>query len=106
MPQIRLRVPSPVAKGEIVEIKTLITHDMESGQRRDAQGRAIARKILKRFVCTLNGREVISADWFPAVAANPYFVFHLRAAESGKLELAWTDDDGSVYTDTATLIVT
>ncbi len=106
MPQIRLRVPSPVPKGEIIEIKTLITHDMESGQRHDARGQVIARKILKRFTCSLNGRELIAADWYPAVAANPYFVFHLRAIESGKLTFAWTDDDGTVYTETATLTVT
>ena len=99
-PVIRIRVPPTIRKGEVIEVKTLITHEMESGQRRDAAGQAIPRKILNRFTCTYNGREVISIDLAPAIAANPYIAFFLAATELGMLEFAWTDDDGTVFTET------
>lgn len=101
----RVKVPKSAAKGEIVEIKTLISHKMETGLRKDKDGKIIPRQIINKFICTLNGKEVFSADWYPAVSANPYLAFHLRATESGKLEFTWLDDDGSKYTKSATMTV-
>lgn len=97
----RVRVPAKVKKGEIIQIKTLITHPMESGQRKNEQGERIPRKIINRFVCTLNGKEVFSVDLNPSVSKNPYLVFDVRVMESGTFEFTWTDDDGTVYRKTA-----
>jgi sulfur-oxidizing protein SoxZ len=97
----RVRVPAKVKKGEIIQIKTLISHPMESGQRKNEQGEKIPRKIINRFVCTLNGKEVFSVDLNPSVSSNPYLVFDVRVMESGTFEFTWIDDDGTVYKKTA-----
>lgn len=101
----RVRVPSTAKKGEVVEVKTLISHEMESGQRKDAAGATIPRRIIRKFEARYNGKLVFEADWAPSVSANPYQSFFLRAEESGQLECAWTDDDGSVYRSTSKVTV-
>ncbi|MEI7805580.1 MAG: thiosulfate oxidation carrier complex protein SoxZ [Hyphomicrobiales bacterium] len=93
-------------KGELVEVKALVSHVMESGQRKDSAGKTIPRKILNKFTCTVNGKAVFSADFEPAVAANPYIQFKFKAQESGKVELTWTDDDGSKIVGEETITVT
>jgi sulfur-oxidizing protein SoxZ len=105
MPQARISVPKTASRGEVIEIKTLIQHPMETGFRRDLGGGAIPVHIIERFVCTYNGEEVFRADFHPAVAANPYLTFHTVATEAGRLEFAWYDDDGSVYTESAEIEV-
>jgi sulfur-oxidizing protein SoxZ len=105
MSTARIRLPQTVKKGEPFEVKTLITHVMESGQRRDSAGKAIPRKILNKFSCTYNGKEVIRMDLAPAIAANPYIAFFVTATETGTLEFAWTDDDGTVFKETAKVTV-
>jgi len=103
----RVRVPKKVAKGDIFEIKTLISHKMESGQRKNKKtGKIIPRKIINKFECKYNGEVVFSADWYPAVSANPYMSFFTVATESGEIAFAWTDDDGTVYSKTAKITVT
>jgi|SRR5690606_27217406 sulfur-oxidizing protein SoxZ len=82
-------------KGDLVEVKALVSHVMESGQRKDSAGKTIPRKILNKFVCTVNGKEVFSADFEPAISANPYIQFKFKAQESGPVVLTWVDDDGS-----------
>lgn len=82
-------------KGDIIEVKTLVSHVMESGQRKDKDGKVIARKIINKFTCTLNGKPVFSCDLEPAVSANPYIQFKFKAVESGDLKLEWLDDDGT-----------
>jgi sulfur-oxidizing protein SoxZ len=93
-PRIKLD-KKEVKKGDLVEVKALVSHVMETGQRKDSAGNTIPRKILNKFACTVNGKEVFSADFEPAVAANPYIQFKFKAAESGPVVLTWTDDDGS-----------
>ena len=94
----RVKVPKKAKAGEAVTIKTLISHPMESGQRKDKKtGELIPRKIINKFVATYNGEEVVSVDLEPAVSANPYFQFDMTVPESGTLHFAWTDDDGTVY---------
>jgi sulfur-oxidizing protein SoxZ len=102
----RIRLPATAKKGEAIEIKTLVTHVMETGQRRNAQNQTIPRKILNKFVCSYNGKEVFRADLAPAISANPYIAFFVTATESGTLEFAWTDDDGSIVKETAKITVT
>ncbi|MBM3557662.1 MAG: thiosulfate oxidation carrier complex protein SoxZ [Alphaproteobacteria bacterium] len=92
----RIRVPSSIKKGDMVEVKTLVSHVMETGQRKDAQGKTIPRKIVNRFTCAYNGKMVIDMKIEPAISANPYISFFFRAVDSGKLEMAWTEDGGAV----------
>lgn len=94
VPRIKLD-KKEAKKGDIVEVKALVSHIMESGQRKDQSGNIVPRKILNKFSCTVNGKEVFSADFEPAVAANPYIQFKFRAQESGAVVLTWIDDDGS-----------
>jgi sulfur-oxidizing protein SoxZ len=82
-------------KGDLVEVKALVSHIMETGQRKDRDGKIIPRKILNNFTCTVNGKQVFAADFEPAVSANPYIQFKFRAEESGPVVLTWTDDDGT-----------
>ena len=105
MSTARIRLPATAKKGEAIEIKTLVTHTMESGQRRDAQNKVIPRKILNKFVCTYNGKEVFRADLAPAISANPYMAFFVTATETGTLDFVWTDDDGSTIKESAKITV-
>ena len=102
----RVKVPKTAAKGEVIEIKTLISHKMESGQRKDKKtGEPIPRQIINSFACSFNGRQVFAADWHPAISANPYMAFRVRVEESGTFAFQWTDDDGSVYVKEAKIAV-
>lgn len=103
--KIRVRVPKTARKGDIVQIKTLISHKMETGQRKDKKGKKIPRQIVNRFTAKFNGKQVFASDWHPAISANPYLAFYVRFEESGTLEMIWTDDDGSVYTKSAKIQV-
>jgi sulfur-oxidizing protein SoxZ len=103
--RIRIKAPKSAKKGEIIQIKTLVSHKMESGQRKDKKGQVIPRKIINKFVAKFNGKDVFVSDWHPAIAANPYLAFHMRATESGTLEASWTDDDGTVYRKAAEIKV-
>lgn len=93
----RVRMPATAKPGEIIEVKTLISHVMESGQRKDSAGKLIPRHIINKFTATFNGKEILSVDWHPAISANPYQSFMVRATESGVFEFTWFDDDGAVY---------
>ena len=97
-PTPRVRMPATAKAGEVIEVKTLISHEMESGQRKDAAGHLIPRKIIKAFKATFNGKEIMSADWHGAVSANPFQSFFVKVPETGTFVFTWTDDDGSVYT--------
>lgn len=101
----RVRVPSKAAKGEIVEIKTLISHIMETGRRKGKDGKLIPRKIINKFEATFNGKPVFTADIHPAISANPYLAFFAKVDESGEFAFKWTDDDESVYEKTAKITV-
>jgi sulfur-oxidizing protein SoxZ len=96
-PVPRVQVPATVAKGEVFQVKTLISHRMETGLRHDDKGDVIPRNIINKFVCRYNAAEVFGVDLHEAVAANPYFEFYLRATESGRLEFVWEEDGGAVY---------
>jgi sulfur-oxidizing protein SoxZ len=93
-------------KGDLIEVKALVSHIMETGLRKDPSGNTIARKILNKFACTVNGKEVFSVDFEPAISANPYIQFKFRAQESGPVVLTWTDDDGTKIVGEETITVT
>jgi len=96
-PTPRVQVPSAAAKGEVFPVKTLISHQMETGLRRDDQGNVISRKIINKFTCRYNDVVVFSVDLHEAVAANPFIEFYLRATESGRLAFVWEEDGGGTY---------
>ena len=98
-PKPRVKVPKTATAGEVIVIKTLISHEMESGQRKDKEGNPIPRKIINKFTCEFNGQPVFSCDIDPAISANPYFEFNAKVTESGTFKFTWVDDDGSLYTD-------
>ena len=93
----RVKVPKTAAAGETITIKTLISHKMESGQRKDGDGNVIPRSIINRFVATFNGETVIDVALDPAISTNPYFAFDAIVPEAGEFQFTWYDDDGSVY---------
>lgn len=106
MPATRIVMPATAKKGQIVEIKTLINHVMETGFRRDDIGRAIPRDIITRFTCTYAGELVFAMDLFTGVAANPFISFTTVATESGTLVFEWTDQKGETTRAEARLTVT
>jgi sulfur-oxidizing protein SoxZ len=100
-----INVPARARRGEVIEIKTLISHEMETGYRRTQLGAVIPRDIIRRFVCTYNGAEVFSADLHPAISANPFIVFSTVATESGAITFQWTGDNGFSATESAPISV-
>lgn len=93
----RVKIPKTAAIGEEITIKTLISHKMESGQRKDSNGNIIPRSIINRFTCDFNGENVIDVTLAPAISTNPYFEFEALVPEAGEFKFTWYDDDGSVY---------
>jgi sulfur-oxidizing protein SoxZ len=104
-PTPRVRLPAQAKAGELIEIKTLISHEMESGQRKDSAGKTIPRKIINTFTAAFDGKVVFEASWHPAISANPYQAFFYKAVKSGEFKFTWKDDDGSEYATTSKLTV-
>ena len=100
-----INVPKKAKRGEIIEIKTLMSHIMETGYRRTAAGEIVPRDIITSFVCRYNGVEIFSADLFPAIAANPFMTFFTVATESGKFDFEWIGDRGFSETASASILV-
>ncbi|KEO56299.1 thiosulfate oxidation carrier complex protein SoxZ [Thioclava marina] len=101
----RVKVPKKASAGESITIKTLISHPMESGQRKDKDGKVIPRQIINRFTCDFNGENVIDVTLEPAVSTNPYIEFDAKVPAAGEFKFTWYDDDGSVYEDTKSIEV-
>ncbi|MEN9060349.1 thiosulfate oxidation carrier complex protein SoxZ [Ponticoccus litoralis] len=93
----RVKVPSSASAGDVITIKTLISHPMESGQRKDGDGNLIPRSIINRFTCDFNGQNVIDVVMAPSISTNPYFEFEATVPEAGEFKFTWYDDDGDVY---------
>jgi sulfur-oxidizing protein SoxZ len=90
----RIKLPESAKIGELIEIKTLISHVMETGQRKDAEGKAIPRSIINAFSVTYAGAEVFSAELHPGISANPYLAFYMKVPGPGEFEFTWIDDAG------------
>ena len=101
----RVKVPKSATAGETITIKTLISHKMESGQRKDGDGNTVPRSIINRFVATFNGETVIDVKMEPAISTNPYFQFEAVVPESGEFTFTWYDDTGDVYTTSKPITV-
>jgi len=105
MARTLVNVPAKAKRGEIVEIKTLIQHEMETGYRVGPNGNLLPRDIITDFVCKYNGEQIFRAELFPAIAANPFFTFSTVATESGTMTFEWTGDNGFSATASATITV-
>ncbi|MFZ0424474.1 MAG: thiosulfate oxidation carrier complex protein SoxZ [Xanthobacteraceae bacterium] len=105
MARALIHIPANARRGEVIEIKTLISHVMETGYRIGVTGQPIPRDIIENFVCLYNGEEVFRAQFFPAIAANPYVSFFTVATESGTLTFSWTDQHGQTQVQTAAITV-
>jgi len=99
-------MPSTAQKNEIIEIRVIVQHDMETGFRHSEQGERIERDIIREFLCLYNGVEVFRADLHPAVAANPMIIFTTIATESGTLEFNWKGDNGYASSTSSKITVT
>lgn len=99
----RIRLPRSARAGEVVQVRTLISHPMETGNRRDLDGTVFPRQIINRFTCEYGGELVVDVDLGVSVAANPYLEFDVKIDDSAEFVFTWYDDDGSVYTETETL---
>ena len=105
MARALINVPAKAKRGEVIAIKTLVSHVMESGFRHTNLGIPIPRNIIDTFVCNYNGEEIFRASLAPAIAANPFIAFHTVATESGKIEFKWTGDNGFAATETVNITV-
>jgi len=100
-----INVPPRAKRGDVIEIKTLMSHIMETGYRHTADGAIVPRDIITSFTCRYNGSEIFRAELFPAIAANPFLAFFTVATESGTLDFEWTGDNGFSATATAKITV-
>ncbi len=98
-------LPKTIRRGEVFEVRTTLAHPMETGYRRDSDGRMLPRDIVRRMEVRHAGELVFAADLHPAIAANPYVAFWLLLPDSGTLEIRWTGDRGFAHTETVPLVI-
>jgi sulfur-oxidizing protein SoxZ len=94
MSNVLINAPKTAKPGEVIELKALIMHPMETGFRPGTNGRIIPRNIIQRFIATWNGQEIFTMAFSPAIAANPFVSFFAVARQSGTVEFRWTGDEG------------
>jgi sulfur-oxidizing protein SoxZ len=100
-----INVPKKAKRGDVIEIKTLMSHIMETGYRHTTSGKIVPRDIITSFACRYNGEEIFRADLFPATAANPFISFFTVVTESGKFTFEWIGDNGFSETGSASITV-
>ena len=103
MARALIHLPPTPKRGEVIEIRTVIAHPMESGFRVDARGRVLPQNLIRRFTCRFNGELVFSAELFAAIAGNPYVAFHFAATDDGMLRFDWEGDDGFAQSEVVAL---
>jgi len=106
MSKPRIKLPESAKVGEVIEVKTLISHVMETGQRRDSDGKAIPRNIINTFTAAFAGTEVFKAELHPGISANPYLSFYMKVPGPGEFVFSWVDDDGKMIVEKQKLNVT
>lgn len=99
MARTLINAPATARRGDVIEIRTLIAHPMETGYRSGPEGRMLPRDIIRRFTCRYDNELVFAADLHPAIAANPYLAFHTVATATGTLVFTWEGDNGFVQTE-------
>lgn len=100
-----INAPRKAKRGDVIEIKTLISHTMETGFRHGTNGQTIPRDIITSLTCRYNGEEIFSTQFYPAIAANPFVTFNAVATESGTLAFTWEGDNGFSVTEEVKIAV-
>ena len=106
MARALITLPTTARRGDAIEVRTLVSHPMETGYRHDSDGQPLARDIIRRFTCRYDGEIVFSAELHAAVSANPYIGFFTLATASGMLSFTWEGDNGFVHTESRSIAVT
>ena len=106
MARALINMPGSAKRGDVIEIRTLIAHPMETGYRAAEDGTIRPRNLIRRFTCHYDDVLVFSAELFPAVAANPFIAFTTVATASGTLRFSWNGDNGFTQSETKPLAVT
>jgi sulfur-oxidizing protein SoxZ len=101
----RVKIPESAKAGDTIEVRTLITHIMETGNRKDKEGKTIPRDIVNTFVAKYAAKEVFRAEFGPGISANPFISFLLKVPGPGTFEFSWTDDAGAIVVETLPLNV-
>lgn len=101
----RIQIPKEARRGDLVEVRIVIQHAMETGYRHDDIGHLIKRNVINAFSCRYNGEEVFRADLSPGISANPYLQFYAVAAASGEFEFTWVDDEGKQGSERQSIVV-
>ena len=101
----RIRIPPQARRGEIIEVRIIIQHPMETGYRTNEVGRPIRRNTIRTLSCRYNGAEVFRAELSPGIAANPYLQFYTVAEASGEFEFSWVDDEGTRGSERQSIVV-
>ncbi|MBK6803587.1 MAG: thiosulfate oxidation carrier complex protein SoxZ [Burkholderiales bacterium] len=92
------------AVGDATEVKVLMNHEMETGQRKDAQGKTVPAWFIQNVTAAWNGKTVLSAQWGPAISKNPFLSFRFKGGAKGdKVKITWVDNKGETRTDEATI---
>ena len=101
----RIRVPATAKVGDVIEIKTLVQHVMETGNRKDAAGQSIPRNIVKSLVVTFASVTIFRAEFGPGISSNPFVAFHMRVPGPGEFVFTWEDDAGQKTVERSPLFV-
>ncbi len=101
----RIKLPDSIKSGDLIEVKALIQHVMETGNRKDPEGKPIPRSIIHTFKVTFEGQPVFGADWGSGISANPFVAFHFKVPGPGTLEFTWIDDAGVTVVEKTPLLI-
>lgn len=101
----KVKVPKTAAVGEVVTIKTLINHPMESGQRKDGDGNKIPRMVIHTFEATFGGKQIVTFHPEGAVSQNLFLEFTMKVPQAGDVNFKWTDDEGSIFEKSASIAI-
>ena len=105
MARALINVPKTAKVGDVIEIKTLVSHPMETGYRVGLGGEMIPRNIIETFTCAFNGEEIYRAEFSPAIAANPFLTFFTQVTDSGTFIFTWKGDENFELVETASITV-
>ena len=95
MNRVRVQWPDKISAGDVVKVRMLIQHPMDTGYLQDFSGKLVPRNVIQSLTCTLGGQEVFRVVPSSGVSANPYFEFFVRATNTAEFKIEWTDDKGA-----------
>ena len=95
MTRVRVQWPDNISSGQVVKVRMLIQHPMDTGYLQDFSGKLVPRNVIQWLTCTLGGQEVFRVETSSGVSANPYFEFFVRATQTAEFKIEWTDDNGA-----------